>query len=251
MNKIIKYLLFSIFSFLLFTLIFSNNAKASDLVYKESPNKLTANKWVNVKERKMYEISLPSNCYVKVEFEGSKADNRRIGMNVYHKTKKNTYEYLGSWAKTTYNFSASKGKYYFRPSFDCKVRYNIFKLTDNKTNYCFAKAATLKSGKKETFTLGDKNSFSRWYKISISKTSTLTVYREATCFDYGGHSLLIDLYNADGEDIAYGSMNQYAENTSTKTLERGTYYLHIIDYSGNNMVHPCDYNERVVTIKWK
>lgn len=100
-----------------------------------------------------------------------------------------TYTYIeettGSSAFVLYS-----GTYYIRPYDDSertKIKFSARKVaTVNKPNYCLGKAITVKSGKKVEIAQTRKSNYTRWYRINLPKTKTITL--SFTCNGYDSFS---------------------------------------------------------------
>lgn len=125
-------------------------------------------------------------------------------------------------------FVLYSGTYYIRPYDDSertKIKFSTKKATNiNKPNYCLGKAITVKSGMKVEIAQTKKSNYTRWYRINLPKTKTITL--SFTCNDYFSDSDFT-LYDRNLNNL-YCSKRKGAYVTQG-LQPKGTYYLKIKD----------------------
>ncbi len=149
---------------------------------------------LNSKKEAVTEYS--SDCSVYTYTSGKPTESKKIPVS------KGTY-YIHVESVSSNNGGASYVKY-------------TFKSVKQPTNYCVAKATTLKASTKATVYQTPQYNFDRWYKIKLTKNQKVTI-------SYSSSASGIELYSADGERINLDYSNKTLK--SKIKLASGTYYI--------------------------
>ena len=131
---------------------------------------------------------------------------------------------FASFGTESIKVPVSKGTYYIRlqskVDFGGKA-YVKYKFTSVKqpTNYCIAKALTLKSGSYKKIYQTPKYSFDRFFKIKLTTAKKITVKSKSEVRIYDPEGNEIDTTeNFDDLDL---------RTYKTKKLKKGTYYIRV------------------------
>lgn len=132
------------------------------------------------------------------------------------------YTYTSGQQTGSKKIAVSKGTYYIHVN-SVSSNYGAtnqfmytFKAVKQPTNYCVAKATTLKASKKVTVYQTQKYNFDRWFKITLSKNQKVTITQS-------GYSSDFELYNSEGKKISLEYSNRTLK--SKIKLASGTYYI--------------------------
>lgn len=143
-------------------------------------------------------------------------------------------------------FVLYSGTYYITPYDDSertKIKFSTKNATTvNKPNYCLGKAITVKSGKKVEIAQTRKSNYTRWYRINLPKTKTITLSftfnNEYGDFDFILYDRNLNSLHCTERKGAY----------VTQGLQpKGTYYLKIGPYYESNLLEIGEYN----SFSWK
>ena len=145
-------------------------------------------------------------------------------------------------------FVLYSGTYYIILSDDSertKIKFSAKKVaTVNKPNYCLGKAITVKSGKKVEIAQTRKSNYTRWYRINLPKTKTITL--SFTCNGYGYFSdSNFTLYDRNLNSL-YCTERKGAYVTQG-LQPKGTYYLRIDASSESGLLETGKY----LSFSWK
>ena len=186
---------------------------------------ITEGEWKNAhSETDYYKVVVEGEGYITLT---SKCDEDGAYYEILN-SKKHTFSDksfvdCGYYGDKTIKVAVSKGTYYIHFFGDegCDtacVKYT-FTSIKQKTNYCKAKAITLKAKTKVKFYQTPKYGFDRYFKIKLSTKKKITVYSDS----------YIDIFSSKGKqydtttDFADDSVNY--KHRTTKKLPAGTYYI--------------------------
>ena len=145
-------------------------------------------------------------------------------------------------------FVLYSGTYYIILSDDSertKIKFSTKNATTvNKPNYCLGKAITVKSGKKVEIAQTTKSNYTRWYRINLPKTKTITLSFTGNDYDYFLNSNFT-LYDRNLNSL-YCTERKGAYVTQG-LQPKGTYYLRIDASSESDLLETGKY----LSFSWK
>ena len=201
--------------------------------------------------KQFYKFTLEDDSVLKVSW--SKNNNQLMYMYIYtDKNRSNcVYGFGPSQVSGNYYICLKKGTYY-ADMFDgnsSKAAQATMKFTwesgkkYSRGNYSLATAYSLKSGTIESIAQIRKYSYTRWYKIKLTKTQKITLQ-----IPYGDYSQFA-LFNSDCERLYLNSSNYtYGIDKSVYTddkLPAGTYYISVF------LSNPAESYGPYYAFKWK
>lgn len=188
------------------------------------------------KENVYYKISVPGEGYITLtaksslnpaeEYSYASMDCELLNSKKEYVTDYSSdsilYSYTNGHSTDSKKIPVSKGTYYVRirsvgSTYGATNQFMYtFTSVKQPTNYCIAKATTLKASKKATVYQTPKYNFDRWFKITLSKNKRITITQTGLSCDF-------DLYNADGKKVEL----EYQSRTSKSKIKlaSGTYYI--------------------------
>ena len=192
----------------------------------------------------LYRISVPVNGFVKIVVSNASAD-----VKIYKSIDWSKYLYesnciIRSYGKKVHYAVLPKGTYYLEVGEKTKLKWT-FTSMPNKTNYCRARAAALKSGKKPLIMFNYRYDHDRWYKIRITKRKKITISLKTLDADY--NDIYFTLVNFRGIRI---KCPQLRGNTyQTAVVPPGVYYICLErnDYNSDDKY----YGNRLCQLCWK
>lgn len=185
--------------------------------------------WTNIKSTSnYYKVVVPGEGYVTLSAKNTKGG---IAYFDFLNSKKQFFSdpetvYSTNGKVDNIKVPVSKGTYYIRLNDDSYFglaghAYAKYTFTSIKqgTNYCMAKALTLKSGSYKKIYQTPKYSFDRFFKIKLTTARKITVKSKSE----------VEIYDIEGNEIS--NTDDFDNNNmriyKTKKLKAGTYYLQV------------------------
>ncbi len=202
--------------------------------FSVSAASIKAGTYTKVTKETYYKISVSGEGYITLSGKSSKSSsggysyasmdcellNSKKEKVSYYST--DIYTYSGGNPTETKKIAVSKGTYYIHvrsvSASGGGANYILytFKSIKQPTNYCVAKATTLKRATKTTVYQSQQYNFDRWYKIKLTKNQKVSITYSSSASDF-------KLYNAEGEQISLDYSNKTYK--SKIKLASGTYYI--------------------------
>lgn len=192
----------------------------------------------------MYKITLPSNGYIKAQ-----VSSKNNTMYIYKslpsgRALENPDAITTLSSSSTYYKVLPKGTYYIRSSCDLSLKWSFTKI-NHKSNYCRAKAASLKKGKKAAVVFDYGYEYAKWYKIKLTKKKKITVTKKV--MDTLSPRTDLVIYNSRGVRVQCSMLSGYRYQTAK--LPKGTYYIMVL--RSFDRYESSFYEGRLDQITWK
>ncbi len=197
-----------------------------------------------------YKFKVPSTGYIKLEVDTSKTTS-------HHRAPRITIDtnYADGGIRTVDVFNGTscialpKGTYYFYATHEnTRFRYEFVKQS-RTSNYCQAKAESLKAGKNKIVVFDYGYEFTKWYKVSLTKSKKIRIWA-APKDGYGDYTPIVIDKDGKIHDVTF----LYANKSQTEVLPKGTYYILLSrDLQANRRHHKNAtgyYVERTVSFTW-
>ena len=137
----------------------------------------------------------------------------------------------------------TKGTYYIqmyahndKPSI--KIKVTVQKAV-NQSNYCRAKAVTLKPNKTVRIAQTSNYCYDRWYRITLNRKKAVTITTNEYMAQY------ITLYDSRMQEVAYTSGSRKV--ISEDPIKKGTYFIRVISPGYYNV---GEYVGSYMTLSW-
>ena len=194
-------------------------------------------------ENGYYKVTVSGEGYITITSKTDEAVSTYYEILNSKKHEFLDYNFLddGFYTSKTIKVAVSKGTYYLHylggegNEMAC-IKYT-FTPIKQPTNYCKAKAISLKSGTKKTMYQTPKYGFVRYFKIKVSSKKKITVYAESDITIISSKGKIYDTTSSYLDD------NAITKYRTTKKLPAGTYYL-ISDIHSPGL-------SAINTIKWQ
>lgn len=192
----------------------------------------------------MYKITLPANGYIRTQ-----ASSKNYTLYIYRSLPSGRYlenpDAITSLSGSGTNYKVlPKGTYYIRSSCDLSLKWSFTRI-NHKSNYCRAKAASLKSGKKAVVVFDYGYEYAKWYKIKLKKKKKITVTQEV--MDSLSPRTNLAIYDSRGYRVQFSMLSGMRYQTAK--LPKGTYYIMVSRSFDRN--ESSVYEGRLDQISWK
>lgn len=205
---------------------------------------VSQNKWVtDAKETgdyiNVYKIKVPAEGYIRVFMNDSHLTEHIHGNHMpdialydsYKIADENVYMTCAFRDETNW-LAVKKGTYYLSPRYaGTKFRWN-FQKKSSGSNYCMAKAETVKNGKNSVLYYGYGYEFSKWYKVKLTKKQKIKAFARPMECKLGkrrrrdpGPGLAMVIVDSKYKKVATSHVANYTEMTGL--LNKGTYYIRL------------------------